>query len=194
MTKVEIVNLALGWLAEDRVSDLDADPPESPRADLAARFYDTALRSTLEAKAWTFATRWETVDTIEASDVPDMPWRAALPSTVVRVLEADDGSGLCDIAWRREGGYVLLADEIDEVRLQVVHFEEDPTKYSPGFERALAARLAADLVGPLTERQDLVVAMERRFQAELVTAGARDGKQGSVQARRSSWWRTARGG
>lgn len=194
MTKLEIVNLALALLAEDRVSDLDADPPESPQADLAARAWDSALRTCLEAKAWTFATRWETLDTVEESDAPDMPWRVAIPTTTVRVLEVDDGTGDCSVTWRREDGYVLLPAQVAEVKLQVVFMQEDTSKFSPGFERALAARLAADLAGPLTEKPDLVLAMEQKYLRELASAGARDGKQGSVQKRTSSWWRTARGG
>lgn len=186
MDAVGICNLALGWLGADKISQLDEEAPLSTEEELCARLYPAAVRAALEAKPWTWATKRESLGAPAATGLPDFPSKYAIPSTVVRVLMCDDGSGTGDIEWRREGGYVLAETSPTTLYAKVVTLEEDPSKFSPGFIRAVASRLAADLAMPLTENVKVADRFEVRYQVELHKAGAADGAQGRSEGSRPS--------
>jgi hypothetical protein len=193
MDPVAICNLALGWLGASLVNQLNAEAPETTEEELCAANYPAALKAVLEARAWTFATGRLTLEPGEASGVAEYPRRFAIPATAVRVLACDDGSGYFDIAWVREGGYVLTADALDKVYAKAVLLVEDALKFPAEFARAVAARLAADLAVPLTENRSLAADMEARFRLELKKAATHDGMQGRAEQKTSSWLRNARG-
>lgn len=195
-SKVEICNLALGWLGASLVHDLDADPPESAEAELCAALYDAALRSVLEAKAWTFATSRVALEPGAASGVAEYPTKLPLPATVLRVLEVDDGTGDFALKWVREGDQVLVDDTLAVVYAKAIVLAEDPLKYPPGFARALAFRLAADLAVALTEKAALAASFEERYLEAVARAGALDGAQGSLDepTRPTTWLDRARRG
>jgi hypothetical protein len=192
MTRVQICNLALGWLGAGRISQLDESEPLSAQEEACASVFDSCVRTVLEAKAWTFATTRLALSPVLTSGLADRPYKVSIPTSVVRVLDVDDGSGLFDVDWRREGSEILLFDALDVVHARVITFEDDPTTYSPGFERALAARIAADVAGTLTENPALGERMESRYQFELSVGASRDAKQGSGDVRGSTWLRNSR--
>jgi hypothetical protein len=181
---VGICNLALGWLGERAITTLDAELGTTE--ELCARLYPEALRVVLEARAWTFATQRLQLGPAEATGLVDFPSRYPIPTTVIRVLTCDDGTGTQEIEWRREGAYVLTQTSPPTVSAKAIVLVEDPALFSPTFGRALAARIAADLAGPITENRSLAADMEQRYQLELRQAGTRDGLQGTSESTRSS--------
>jgi hypothetical protein len=191
---VEICNLALGWLGGTLITQLDAENPSSTEEELCVANYGPALKAVLEAKAWTFATGRVELSPAEATGLEEYPVKFTIPGTVVRVLACDDGAGTFDLKWVREGGFILVERELVTLQAKAVLLEEDAAKFQPGFIRALAARLAADLAIPLTENRTLATEMERKFIWELSRAGALDGAQGSAQAKKTNWLKMARGG
>jgi hypothetical protein len=187
MDPVGICNLALGWLGERAIASLDDEAAASgSREELCARLYPEALRSLLEAKAWTFAVERLELAPAQATGLAEFPSKYLLPATVVRVLSSDDGSGANDLEYRREGGYLFAATSPATLHVRAITLLEDASKYSPGFVRALAARLAADLALPLTESRPLAAAMEEKYERELREAGRLDGQQGTSERQRPS--------
>lgn len=186
MDALEICNTALGWLGEKPIHQLNAEAPESDTEELCARLYPGAVRTVLEAKAWTFATKRIDLAPAELTGRADFPSRYPIPSTVVRVLACDDGSGSYELEWRREGAYVLAETSPTLVVAKVVYLVEDAKLFSPGFARAVAARLAAELALPLTTSGALAAAMEQRYARELGEAGRLDGLQGTSERQRQS--------
>jgi hypothetical protein len=102
---------------------------------------------------------------------------------VVRVLGADDGSGAWETRWRREGGTVLSEAGVSKLYVRVVQDVGDPSTWSPGFTRAVALRLAADLCGPIVENAALQSRLEAQYEHAVKTAGTLDGMQGSADLR-----------
>ncbi len=183
---VDICNLALGWLGEHLITQLNENNPLSTDEQLCARLYPEAVRSVLEAKAWTFATERLSLAPAASTGRDDFPSKYPLPATVVRVLSVDTGYGENECEWRREGAQVLTDASPTTLAVKAL-VEPDPTKFSPGFVRAVAARLAADLAIPVTSNAGLQRAMEAKYLRELALAGRLDGQQGSGERAKSSY-------
>jgi hypothetical protein len=181
-----ICNLALGWLGQAAITQLNLETPASTTEELCARLYPEALRAVLEARAWTFATQRLQFEPAAATGLADFPSKYPIPATVVRVLSCDDGGGSNDIEWRREGGYILTETSPTKVYAKAIMLEEDASKFSPSFGRALAARLAADLAMPLTENRARAEFLEAQYLRELMNAARLDGQQGTAEKTRPS--------
>lgn len=189
MNKVGICNMALGWLGARKITQLDEVSPLSTEEELCARFYDSALDAVLEARAWTFATKRITAGPAASTGLADFPSKYPIPSTVVRVLSCDDGGGSNLIRWRREGDYILTETSPTTLYAKVVANETDPLidplRFPPGFARAVAARLAADLAVTMTENVALARHLEEKAARELALAGRYEGIQGTSELQRS---------
>lgn len=171
---VAICNLALGWLGAKLITSLDDRANE---ARLCKAGFDLARDAVLEARQWTFAT--DRAELAADAEPPVWGWshRYALPANTLRVISCDDGSWAGRLRWVRERGYIL-ADHAGPIYARVILRIEDPAEWSPGFTRALAARLAADLAVPLAENRALQADMLQLYAAEIREAAARDGMQG----------------
>lgn len=176
MTPVEIANLALGWIGQKTISSFDdATVP----AELCKANFDAAARTALERRAWMFATQRITLEPgIETGDVT-WPSRFVLPTTVVRVLGADNGSGSWESRWRREGQAILTGEGLPRVYVRAIVDAGDSSLWPPGFTRAVALRLAADICGPITENLGLAERLEAKYELALRTGGTMDALQGS---------------
>jgi hypothetical protein len=172
---VAICNLALGWIGAKRIHSFDDD---SAAAELCVANYEPAVRAALEARAWTFATEHRTAEAPQASGVAELPALFQLPMDVVRVLACDSGSGSYTLDWRLIAEKRVLSEPVRVLHYKAVVLVVDPVRFSPGFARVVAARLAADLAGPLTESARLPDQMEVKYLRELAAAATLDGMQG----------------
>lgn len=210
-TIVDVANVGLGLLGVDPITTFD-DPCRA--ADLLKRQWDMMVRATLEAKDWSFA-----MDRRELAADPTPPVfgytaRYLLPSDVLRVVEvvpADATSSLHTMAvaespygsaskvdWEKEGRYILAVSDAPTIYIRGVCFTDvaqDPANWSPGFELALAARVAADLAIPITQDRSIMASMEALFEARTAKAGANDGRgAGRTQTMRSDYLAARRRG
>lgn len=182
MDQVGICNLALGWVGANPITALD---DASTNAQLCSANWDAVRDSVLEAREWTFA-----VDRVElAADAtaPAFQWglRYQLPSTCVRVIEADDGSGYSDFEWVKEGRY-LLTNQAAPLAIRYVKLVEDTALWSPGFAMAMAYRLAFSICIPINENRTLQGDLWSLYQKTLTEAGRLDGLQGRSEHVRQS--------
>jgi len=178
MDPVTICNMAMGWLGAKKISTIDVNEASSVEEELCSVQFPMAVRSTLEARAWLFATG--SIDLGAPADSGDLefPTQFTLPTTVIRPLACDDGSGEWSMRWERRGDKIVT-EATDVCKLRAVSYTEDVKRWTPTFCRAVAARIAADTTGPLTEGTVSSEKMEAKYLRELAQAGVFDGQQGS---------------
>lgn len=174
MDQVGICNLALGWVGANPITSID---DASTTAELCRNNWDAVRDSVLEAREWTFAIKRASL----AADAtaPDYQWglRYQLPSSCVRLLDADDGSGIADFEWVKEGEFILT-NQAAPLRVRYVELVEDPLLWSPGFVMAMAYRLAFVICTPITENKGLQGDLWGLYQKALTEAARLDGMQG----------------
>ena len=185
VTKEQICNIGLGWIGANRVADITNGTSEEEL--LCKDQFEISVRATLEHKAWLFATA--VVDcgvgaAVDTGEHEDFSGKYTLPggSNVVHVVQADDGSGKYDVDFEQRGGYVY-ADLAPSAKLYVraVCYNADPSTWTPTFQRAVAARIAADLAMTLTESLVHEQRMEKKFAEEVKKGGAWDAMRGTSQ-------------
>ncbi len=185
--EVQIVNLALSWMGQNRINSLTDKQNE---AVVMNDNYALSRDKTLSDVAWTFALRRETLAPIAAKPAFGPQNQFLIPSDVLRVhrvyrpnsnLQAAD---LQNARWVREGQHIL-AVEATVWAIFIVRVD-DPTKFSPQFVHALAARLAADTAVTFTESLKLEEKMEARYEAKLDDAAYADGSQGRTEVVKST--------
>lgn len=186
MDPVNVCNIALGQLGEKRLTQLDEQDPLSRTEELCTTHYPLAVAAALEAREWTFATGWQKLAKDAASGahpVLDVT-RFLLPTTVLRVVGVDDGSGECALEYQRRGQYLYA--NVEELYVRSIDLLEDPNLWSPTFAFAVAFKLAELLAVPVTENAGLEERMELRYQKYLRDAASLDGMQGTAERRRNS--------
>lgn len=179
MDPVAICNMALGWLGQGKIETIDPDEVDGAAEELCSTFFESDVRSTLEETAWLFATgaKPEDLGAPQETGDPNFPVSFSLPPDVVAIRYVFDAAGN-PLDFERRSGAVVTVDT-DHAFAIVTKFTADPKEWSPAFCRAVAARLAADIAGPLTESTGLEMKMEQRYEKELSKAMVFDGKQGT---------------
>lgn len=186
VTQVQICNIALGWIGAGRVTDIGGGA-SSEEELLCKDQFEISVRATLEHKAWLFAIAVVDCGTgaaVGTGEHEDFLGKFTLPvnSNVVHVVQADDGSGKYDVDFEQRGGYVYAdLDPASKLYVRAVCYFSDPTTWTPTFQRAVAARIAADLAMTLTESVAHEQRMERKFIEEVKKGGAWDAMRGTSQ-------------
>lgn len=179
-TVIEIVNLALTLLGENRIMALTDN---SKPAREANAIYEITRDALLAGYNWSFA---KSRAQLPASAIPPaFEWAYAypLPSDCLRLLFVGDyyaGVDLTDYRGAPTAPYAvegreILTDMGSPLNLRYIKRLTNTTMYSANFAKALGARLAADLSEPLTQSDTKRARAEDVFKKELsiaVRAGA----------------------
>jgi len=185
VSEVSICNLALGWLGQTPITDLNDN---NDKAELCKINYPLLRNAVLEEQAWTFATV-RFLSESQTRDDFDGTFKHALPNNTLRVIRVFKkgavGSGTRyrnpvnsgdQVEWVRMGSDIYArASAVTVLALVQV---EDVTKFSAMFCQALAARIAADLAIPLTHDATLQATMWQLYERKLAEAAYKDGSQG----------------
>jgi len=182
---VKICNLGLGWLGAKLITSLEDDSTE---AILCRNNFDLLRDTVLEARAWTFASKRNTLPVVVSSKPPEEVFgyssRFKLPSDNIRVLKAGSIPSFLDrLQWVKEGDEILA--NTGKLYINYTSRVTEPTKFSASFCQTLAARIAADLCIALTENPKLQEAMWQLYMSKLTDAAASDGTQGRQERIRS---------
>jgi hypothetical protein len=169
---VEICNEALGRIGAQPITSLD---DASTEAKVCKVLYESELEELLDEHDWRFATTRLEVAADVAEPVYGWGYSYTLPSTVIRVLEADDGTG--NLNWQREGNQVMC-DNSGPIYLKVITKVTDPSRFPPTFEDALAYRISAEACMPLAQNQALYQFLYQVAERKTKEAQNRDGGQG----------------
>jgi hypothetical protein len=245
MDPVTICNMALGWLGAKKITAIVEEEASSVEQELCAIQFPMAVLSCLEERAWLFATGSVDLGAGQESGDAEFPVKYEKPSTMIRIIAIDDGSGSYAVKFERRGDEVFTEGELDQpaaptapawdsltpyalgttvnhlwrswraladstgvepvdgspvweaipntssrpTYAKAVSFVDDPKVWTPTFCRAVAARIAADLAGTLTENVGLGERMEAKYRNEISRAGALDGSNATsrpVQMRTTS--------
>jgi hypothetical protein len=155
-TEVDICNLALSHLGDTATVNSINPPDGSVQAMHCARFYPAARDELLEIFEWDFAKVRETGLAQLDSAASAWAYAYALPADTIKVRfalpEGATDDTLDGIVFMREGDTIYSHEPISE--LITTKRITNTTKFSPLFNKALAIRLAMDLVGPLRKAAD----------------------------------------
>lgn len=189
-SEVSICNQAISWLGGKPIISLNDGTTE---ANLCKANYEHLRDVVLEAKAWTFAIKRLQLARLSVDPVYGFSAAFAVPSDAITILQASvaasgisttgPGSGSSDgngdaqrTIWQREGETIVCNEEAMFARYTCRI--TDPTKFSPGFVQALAARIAREIALPLTHSQTLEDKMVNKYDNALADGGTFDGLQG----------------
>jgi hypothetical protein len=189
-SSLDICNVALSWLAANRITSFNDDSIE---AQLCLANYAPLRDAVLEEHEWSFAIRRRKYGAVALSEgTPEENayegYRTKVRPDTIRVLEvrSDINFRTTDVLqWQLEEGYIISSQTPLYVR--ELYRNEDTISFSPAFNQALAARLASELCLPITESTRKQTVMYQLYITKLAEAKSMDGMQGRSKRIRSSW-------
>lgn len=106
--------------------------------------------------------------TAELAPAFEFSYQYALPADCLRVTKINDSAA----KWKIESSF-LLADNTS-IKLLYVFRQTDATKFDSSFVEAMAARMAAEMVLPLTGKGDAMVALWQLYDRKIAECKQRD--------------------
>lgn len=180
-TKQGIYDGALGKIGVEK-----STPGSTQELTLDSQ-WETAVKATLEAYGWRFATKRAELSVDSASPEFEFANQFPVPSDCIRVLGVWDGSEYTDVGWEEGDGYILTDEE--ELYIKYTYNQTDISKFSAMFCEALEFKLASLVAMPLRENKTLAELTEARFEKAILRAETQDAKKRSrrTTGRKSSW-------
>lgn len=157
-TEVQIANLALARIGHSqRITALASET--TPAARACNLFYEPMRDSVLRDFAWPFASKIEALALVEQDPNDDWGYSYRYPTDCIRALRMVTGDrgpvGRPPFEVSSDdSGLVIYTDQADAV-LKYTWRIEDPALFAPDFAEALAWRLAAEIVVPLSLNDSL---------------------------------------
>lgn len=187
---VSIVNRALDNLGHQPITSFADDVTG---AKLASRSYEQLRDAVLAAHPWNFAIKREALAASATSPVWEYASAYPVPDDYLRCLGVENASESYE--WKVEsidGSPAILTDLGAPLKIRYIARIEDPTKYSPLFIEALAARLALEWADPITGQTTTQAKMAELYQSKLAEARSIDGQEGTPQKLDVSSWTDSR--
>ena len=181
MSKLEIMNKALGMLGANQIYNIDDDTLE---AKAAKKMYQPSLDSVLAETDWTFAIKRSMLD---ISETKTPAWGGGnyfeLPSDMIKIVDVMNRY----VPWRREGNYIFT--HASEFGLVYVARCVDPTYYPPYFIDALSAKLAVEMCYLLTNSTEKTNVLIDLYRGEyLPIAKTKNAREKSNPVIEDSYW------
>jgi hypothetical protein len=173
--KIEICNLAIGWVGGNAIMSFDDDAVE---AELCSQAYGPTRDWCLEQRDWTFAATRAILGPLAA--VPAFEYTAAfqLPTELLVVRQVSDGPDMRAIDYTKEQKTILANAAELYIKYTVQVLNEN--LFSPSFTYALAHKIAAVIANPLTQDKAMKKEMEALAQSYIELGGSVDGTQTKV--------------
>lgn len=145
---VEVANLALALVGEERISSLAADTSKAAR--LCDAFMSSVRDTCLVAHPWNFACRRTTLPALTTTPTFGWDYAYQVPADCLRVLRLDSTDP--HEPWAREGNSVLC-NMAAPLGIRYIARISDSGAWSPLFVELMAATLATRLAVPLSASQ-----------------------------------------
>lgn len=171
---VEVANLALALVGEERVTSLAADTSEAAR--LCDAFLPGVRDTCLVAHPWNFACRRAEVPALVATPTFGWDYAYQVPSDCLRVLRLDSDDP--HEPWAREGDSILC-NLAAPLGLRYIAKVTDSGKWAPLFVELVAATLATRLAVPLSASQQTRAALAEERTRILREARSIDAAEGT---------------
>lgn len=155
---VEIANLALAMVGDERVTSMETDT--SKEARLCNEFIGQVRDECLVHHPWNFAKRRVGLPALTIAPAFEWTYQYQVPSDCLRVLSIDGDDP--HEPWEREGNLVLC-NLLAPLNIQYIMRHTDTGQWAPLFVRLAAATLAERLVIPLSASKEQAA----RINAEL---------------------------
>ena len=169
ISNIAIANRALTLLAVDRILAFDENSEQARKMNA---IFETTRDALLSEHNWNFARKERLLSLL--SDEPlldDYAYAYQIPSDCLRVLRLQTY-----FTFAIYGNKVYTNS--NDPRIEYIAQITDPTKFSAGFVKAFAARLAADLAYPITQNATLAKNAEEIAMRDLKEAKWSDGQEG----------------
>lgn len=181
MSKLEIMNKALGMLGANQIYSVDDNTLE---AKAATKMYQSSLDSVLAETDWTFAIKRSL---LTKSEEKTPAWGNGnyfeLPADLIKIVDVMNR----DVHWQREGNYIFT--KASEFGLVYVARCIDPTYYPSYFIDALAAKLAVEMCYLLTNSTEKTNVLIDLYRGEyLPIAKTKNAREKSHPVVEDSHW------
>lgn len=179
-SKIEICNMALGFIGANHIADINEN---SPQAETCNLYYDTALEELLRAHPWNFAQQRERLVRVEMPDGLEREYSLAY-AYPQKCMGIHFLMGVNGVKSRRFGVYTgltrpIVATDIGDAVAAYTKRIDDATFYDRPFITALARRLQCLIVKPLLKNNpSLVKEAEELYRHELAAAQTADAREG----------------
>lgn len=189
-SKVEICNMALGWLGVPPITSLQEARPEARYAD---QYYTNALEKCLRDYRWSFAQRRVRLAEVDVPDGYQASYENAysVPAECLLAHTVMDESGRgfdFEVALAPDGGSRVILTNAPRAYLSFTALVTVTELFDPNFTRALARRIAADLVAPvLKNNPQKVQECETLYARALQEAWLADSREGKEEEPESDW-------
>lgn len=192
---VDICNLALSWLGEKPIISLD---DEGDAAALCKANYAPLRDAVLESAEWTFATKRLRLTPISENDPVWADFggsRFQIPPEVLRVIgvfqdvEMQPWSRLIH---EQEDKMIIVRQVRTSIFIRGIVRVEDPNKFTPSFEQALAERMAWEMSIPVTNSPQIEQGKGQKYGIKVTDATALNGMNQTSKQVRASWLNRAR--
>lgn len=194
-SKIAICNMALGWLGSPPIASLTENRPEARYAD---QYYDLALEQCLRDHRWNFAQRRERLASIDVPEgyLPVFSFAYAMPTDSIMAHTVFDAAGIehkFEVALSADGGSKIILTHIENAFLAYTAKVTNTELFDPNFARALARRLAADLVVPVLKNNPQKVQEAETLYLNFVKmAQLADAREGLPEDEPPTAWEVAR--
>lgn len=182
-SSTEICNLALSWLAGNRIASLADDSDE---ARLCNANYALSRRAVLEEAEWTFAVKRAQLPSLAETPLFGYEFQFLLPSDLlysIGVYDPKEWSSGSARSTPRQTRHVLEGDKIlADIPVVFIKYVSDvinTNRFSPLFDQALAAHIAMNIAIPLTEIEAHFERMAKLYTYNADKAGSSNGMQGT---------------
>lgn len=181
MSKLEIMNKALGMLGANQMITLDDKTLE---AEAATKMYQPSLDSVLAETDWTFAIRRSLLN---LSETKKPAWGEGnyfeLPADMIKIVDVMNRH----IPWRREGSFIFTP--ASEFGLVYVARCIDPSEYPSYFIDALSCKLAVEMCYLLTNSAEKTNILIDLYRGEyLPIAKTKNAREKSNPIVEDSYW------
>lgn len=191
--RIDICNLALGWIGANNITSLQDDSDEAIQC---LNNYPLARDATLEAHEWSFAIE----RFVPARSEEEPKWgfvhQFLIPSDILRVLSVGPNREIYWLfeqdMWVVESGFIMA--DVDEIFCRGIRRILDEGIYSALFSHALAAKLATLMALSLTQSNSIMENMAGMYTGMITEAKTRDGLQGRSRRIRNRTMQRARAG
>lgn len=171
LSDVALASRALIRIGAVPITSFDDGTAES---EIAGALFGPVRDGLLSAYAWGFATGQVALTQLETAPIADYDYAYQLPTDFLRALSAGSGSRGRGLKYRLSRG--ALHTNASEVVLTYI-FRPEEEEFTPYFDQALIARLAAELTIPITESTSRAETLYRLAEKEFERARQIDAQQ-----------------
>lgn len=190
-SKLNIINMALGFLGEPPLTNLDEGNKLTRTAQV---YYDAARDYTLKAHPWNFAIKRAGLS--QEVDVPvfEFQFRYRLPADCLRVIYTDDDiySRVDGTRWPYKVEGRSLVTDLASVKIKYIAKIVEEGFYDPNFTVAFACYLAYMMSMSLTEHRNQTNDLYVTYKDKVSEARFLESQEGTPDAAIDGGWIAAR--